>query len=309
MSEVEFTEEEQAILNGQEPGEPAEENNEQAPEPEQGQEPDDVHGEKEKSGQEEEKKQKLVPLPALHEEREKRRRLAEKLKEAEIQRARLEERWNIILQQQQQAAQKAQETKIPDPEEDPITAVKMMQQQVEQMTAAQQQQMALQQQQQQIQQALALAESEAAKYREKVNSELGEGVYDEAFRHVWNGRLAEIKSFGYNDQQAEAALQAEAQQIMLQAVQSGRNPGEILMEIAKARGFSPERAKANAEEPQSKAETIERGQRLNRGLGNQSSGKPTGKITPEDIAKMSDEEFAKFMGEDPDAAMKKAFGV
>jgi hypothetical protein len=256
-----------------------------------------------------EKKHKLVPLPALHEERKRRQELQERLRRMEIERAKVEERLRMLFEAQQKAQQQEKVEEKPDPEVDPIEYVKSLGnevQQLRQMTEAERQ---MQQQQQQLAQMVNYGNQLAASYREQV----GPDVYDKAFQHVAEARANELKALGYDERQIPSILQQELQAGMIEAIQRQRNPGEVLMEIARARGFNPDALKQQSEgSPDKSADKLNKvaeGQKKLKGLGK--SGKRTsGAPSAEELAKMSDEEFQKLvdsLNEDGiDELLKKA---
>jgi hypothetical protein len=109
------------------------------PEPEEDEEidvvDDDPDAEDEGEGEEQPLK-KVVPLKALHREREARKALDEKLRAVEVERARMEERMNMILQQMAPKHEPQQQEEEEPPEDDPIAQIGWLRKQL----AAQQQQ-------------------------------------------------------------------------------------------------------------------------------------------------------------------------
>ena len=227
----------------------------------------------------------------------------------ELERAKVEERLRMLFEAQQKAQQQETVEGKPDPEEDPIEYVKSLGNEVQQLRQMSEAERQMQMQQQQLAQIVNYGNQLAASYREQV----GPDVYDKAFQHVAEARASELKALGYADQQIPVILQQELQAGMIEAVQKQRNPGEVLMEIAKARGFNPEALKQSSEEPAEKAteklDKVAEGQKKMKGLGK--SGKRTaGTPSAEELAKMSDAEFQKLlegMNEDAiDNLLKKA---
>ena len=305
LSEDEPSPEAGAETSGDEEG--AEQTEEPEAEANKSEEPESASDESADEG--EEKKHKLVPLPALHEERKKRQELQERLRQMELDRAKVEERLRMLFEAQQKAQQQEQVEEKPDPEVDPIEYVKSLGnevQQLRQMTEAERQ---MQQQQQQLAQMVNYGNQLAASYREQV----GPDVYDKAFQHVAEARASELKALGYDERQIPSILQQELQAGMIEAIQRQRNPGEVLMEIARARGFNPDALKQQSEEASDKTADklykVAEGQKKLKGLGK--SGKRTsGAPSAEELANMSDDEFQKLvesMNEDGiDELLKKA---
>src|SRR5262252_7740699 len=124
-------------------------------------------------------------------------------------------------------------------------------------------------------------------------------------------KVLERKVENYEQQtqrtQAIARSEAEAMQVLADdemqlgysALQSGRNPGELVYAFAKARGYTPKAAAAGAAPTQDRLETVERGQTAARSLGTM-GGTATAKLSVESLAAMSDADFAKATA-DPEA--------
>ena len=294
-----LTPEEEAIIQGQtaEP-EPAKEEAVEEPAPEEEtavqeeelQEVDTQDQDDEKQETPEKPPKGFVPHQALKEERIRRQELQEELRKQREQQARLEERTRLILEHLQKTAQPQEEApQPPSPEEDPLAYIQHLGNEVQELRQMTEQERAALQQQQQLAQVIQQGDALAAQYR----NEVGPEIYDKAFEHVVSTRRAELKAHLQDEAMVEQALQNELIQGMIGAMQAGRNPGELLMEIAKARGFSHETAEKKAV-AKSKAEMIERGQAQSKGLSNaQSTGE--GPITAKDIANMSQEEFNAYL--------------
>jgi hypothetical protein len=250
-------------------------------------------------GKKRDKKQKVVPHAALHAEREQRKAIAKQLEEERIARARLEERWKLILEQRKQQQEQEQE-QLPDPELEPYDYMKHLGEEVQQLRQMTEQERQAQAQMAQLQQVIQHGEQMAAQYRAQVGPE----TYDKAFQHVYEVRGKELMSMGFNAEQVPQILQQEAQEAVFQAVQRGMNPGEMLMKIAQARGFNPEQSGEEGSEVAEKAKKIADGQRKTKGLGGAGKRIPNNP-TPADLAKMSDEEFMEWY--QGDASLKKAF--
>ena len=234
---------------------------------------------------------KTVPHQALHAERIKRQA-------AEKRMATLEQRTQAMLDKF--GAEPEQE---PEPivaaDEDPyaaITQVLSQMQQMQEQTVQSQQQQQMQAQQQQI---LQQADQMAAVYRTEVGTE----KYDAAAQHLFNQRVQELASFGYDEAQARGMTSQEIANGAMDAMRRGVNPGQMLMSIAEARGFSYNAPSANNEAI--KKQTMG----LGSGGGQRVTTKPG---SPQDLVNMSDADFAKLMGdteESADAALAKAMGL
>ena len=300
----ELTEEEKKILEGEIPGEPVQDEpslqeqeervaEEMSPEPEEesadvetaAEEADDSQTdetEEEDAAARKRKEPKKVPLKALQEERQKRKELQEQLKQLQAQMQAFQQQ----MQQPQEGNQEGEAEQPPNPEEDPLGYIEYVGKQ-QQKTEQEIRQM---QQQYQVNAMLQHGEQLAAQYRQQVGPE----IYDKAFDHVVQSRANELKAYGYPEEAVQQMLQQELMAGMLTALQTGRNPGELLMEFAKARGFNPEAIKEQLEAPKKKAEMIQKGQAHSRSLVDGGKGN-TAPLSAEKLANMSQEEFEAYV--------------
>lgn len=107
--------------------------------------------------------------------------------------------------------------------------------------------------------------------------------YQDAFKYAEEHRLRELQAMGMNPQQAQAVLQQNRLEIVGLAMQTGKNPGQIVWDIALQRGFNPEN-KGHDKAAQAAAK-IQAGQRAAGGL-NGGGSTPKGEMTLEDINRM-----------------------
>jgi hypothetical protein len=228
-----------------------------------------------------EKEPKLVPLNALHEERERRKELADELKrerEERLQReAKLQERLDTLFRSRQEAEQ----PKAPTWDDSPLDAGKATTQEVQQIKAHLQQQA----QQKQFADAVGMKISE---FRTTTPD------YDAAYQHLIQSRTEELALI-YGPEQARQFVGQEEFNIALAAMQQGKNPAEVAYALAKQRGYA--RAEQKAAEPAKpteaeKLEVIERGQASATSLAAAGGAPAGGPLTLDMIAKMSDDEFA-----------------
>jgi hypothetical protein len=110
--------------------------------------------------------------------------------------------------------------------------------------------------------------------------------YDSALNHVLETRKNELMAMGATEQDAQMRVAAEAQEIALTAVNSGRNAGEVVYQLAKARGYEGKKAA-------DKLSKIDKGQKASNTLSG-SSGAPDSEIGIAEIDGMNDEEFDKW---------------
>ncbi len=214
---------------------------------------------------EEPKEEKKVNLGALHEERQKRKELQGKMEAMEKRFAQLVEN----LQPKQETPQ------LPTIEDDPVTNIDYRLQQAE----AFQQQFNQNQQQQYVQeQVVGSYKAKAAEFANE-NKDFGD-----AYAHLLKGRISELKILGFDENSAIQFAQNEEFQIAQAALQQGANPAERLYQIAKQRGWQAKRSDA----PVKDLKVIEKGQQKSKpGSGSP----PSGELSLEALAEMSDDDF------------------
>lgn len=227
--------------------------------------------------------QKMVPHGALHEERARRKRAEEDLRA-------LRERMAYF--EGQAAARKPpepQEPDLPNPEDDPIGAIKAQQEFIRRQIASRrdmdQQQQVARQQQELI--SSATIEWDAYK-RENPDAE-------QAYKHIRETRGRELLLMGVEPARANQILNAEEFQAMQAARRSGRNIGEYVVELAQYRGWQKPT-------PQPRQDGKEAAKSLS-GLG----GSPTGPMTAERLASMTVEEFEAYQTKNP-ATVRRLMG-
>jgi hypothetical protein len=264
----------------------------------------------------------MVPHAAMHEERVRRQATEKELADERKARQTLEERTNLLLQRIQPAAQPAQQTpaqpEIPDVATDPVGHIvgRMNQQQavLEQLaqalvTAGQQNQAA--QVQASVQQRAAALESD---FR-AANPE-----YDAAANYLTDMRNKELVELGWTDPvERRMQIAREALEVADRALKESRNPAEVIMGLAKIRGFAPVAAAEGAANgvaaPAAAAPNA--GQRIaNAAAGQRQAGTSLSNargaapapITAERLISMNDSEFAEFVANASPAQMRAAMG-
>ena len=174
-----------------------------------------------------------VPLKALQEERQKRAEYERQLQEYQ----RREQEWQQWAEQQRQAQQQPEEQYVePDPETDPIGALK----------AARDQLRSMQQETQQrayVEQLNTVAYQAATEYQQQVPD------YQDAYKYAINSRAQELVALGTHPQAVSSILQQEELRLIDTALQNRKNPAEAIYQFAKARGFQGKTAPAPAPAP------------------------------------------------------------
>lgn len=169
-----------------------------------------------------------VPLKALQEERQKRAEYERQLVEAQRQMAEMQG-YFAAMQQQGQPQPQQEQFQEPDPETDPIGALKYARDQLRQM-----QEMTAQQQY--AQQLNAVAYQAATQYAQQVPD------YRDAYSYAIQSRAQELAALGTPQDAIPSILQREEMTLVDTAVRNGRNPAEAIYHFAKARGFQGKQA-------------------------------------------------------------------
>ena len=97
-------------------------------------------------------------------------------------------------------------------------------------------------------------------------------------------------ALGMEKSEAIQTMLNEEYQLAYEAMQRGKSPAQAAYDIAKAYGWQK---KVEKPPQQEKIETLQKGVKAASSLG--SGGTPTGKVTVDAVASMSDDEFADFM--------------
>lgn len=265
-------------------------------------EPDGADDGAPETAEEPERKQKTVPHQALHAERVKSRELNRELQEARERMARLEERMAMIFNRGGDAEKKAPE--VPDPEADPIAAMRWTQDQLraiserEQRDRQQREQAGAQEQE--FQRAYARV---AEDYKAAVAED--PGIVD-AYEHFRGSRVRELVAYGIPEMQAYQALENEERQIIMDAARTGRPITDYIERIATARGWSRKSAGAGKD---ARIDTIEAGVKSSKSLSTAAGGAVRQTVTLADVEKMSDEEFAAALAKHGDAWWRRLNGA
>jgi len=220
--------------------------------------------------------EKYVPYGALHEERMRRKEMAEQLKQYEEKVNKMEDRFGQLVNQ----------FKEPEPnyDDDPATYLKHQTENInERLQSFEQQQQQAHQQAQwfnNLQQKMTGIETDFVQQNPD---------YHDAINHLRTVRMQDYQGMGITDQgQIQNALTQDAVFVINAALQAERNPAQALYDMAKRYGFQGKQSDQikQMQETMSQAET----------LG--PSGGGDDKLTLEAIANMDESEFAKLSEED-----------
>jgi len=108
--------------------------------------------------------------------------------------------------------------------------------------------------------------------------------YDDALQHVLESRKQELMAMGANEYEASQRVGVEAQELATNALRAGQNPGQIVYNLAKLRGYAAKQAAA-------KLETVAKGQNASQSLSGASGGAEKVDLSMREIDSMSDKEF------------------
>lgn len=246
---------------------PQEVEQEAAPEPTEGEQPQETQ------------EQKTVPLGALHEERAKRKRAeqatAQERQRMDVLQQRLEYLTQLATQQQPQPAP------VPAFDVDPLTNIGHTVHQTaaelanmkREMADAQQAQQAVQRRQQ-FEQVVLNTEQQFAQEQPD---------YFEAVTWAKSKKLAEYQAVGLTESQATDRIMREVNELAWDALQRGESPAVVGYRLAQAIGYQPKQANA-----QQKLDMQRQGRAAST-PGSSSGG--GGKLSLDALAKMSGSDF------------------
>jgi len=215
---------------------------------------------------------------AMQEERSRRKQEQSARRELEAKLKEMEERFNKMTQEK---------AKIPEINESPVENLDARIAQFEALEQKRKEQFERYQQEQAVAaenaQILSDYKENAAEFKESVPD------FDDAYGYFVKSRIEEFKSLGYGDEEAVNAAYIEEMNIARHLISQGKNPAEVVYNMAKVRGWSKQSEKA--EKPSNQDEKLKM---LAKGTQNAKlstgASKP-GEITLEALAEMSDDEF------------------
>lgn len=256
-----------------------------APEPEpesddEGGEPEKDAAEAEEGAEGEDETKGQVPRGALIEERKKRQEYERELSKLQGQMETL----MSALQGQGQQQKPEDEAKLPDPEEDPIGALRYMANELHKLQQSTQQQTETTQ--------LQTAYQTAAKQYAAQTPD-----FKDAYQHLIQSRANELRTWGKSDAEVAQIVAQEEIALAQSAFQAGRNPGEMIYEMAKMRGYtkSQEQETPASQAPPDPAAVMEKEQAKKNAATNIGTGGRAQKntVTDKDLADMTGADFDK----------------
>lgn len=237
---------------------------------------------------EEPKQEKVVPLAALHEERQRRKELQAEIQRERQERAAKEAVIQDRLNQMWQAQNPGPQFRDPEKDPDPLAALAHNQQ----LTVRQMQEF---QQQRQVEEAQKRQAQQTQQLVEWARFQAGEFVkeapdFGDAYTHLLNVRRGELEAMGMQPHEVKATLEENELWIYHSAAQRGGNPADMIYKMAKAAGYTGKKEPAPDANEQ-KLATLQKGVAASKTLASPAAN---GKPTAEQIANMTDEEFAEF---------------
>ena len=193
-----------------------------------------------------------------------------------------------------------------DPAEDIFGAYAQLQQELEAIRSGQTQQSEALKREEQERQEEAARGQVINTYRADIQAAAqADPTFVDAYRHLIDGRVSELKLLGFADADAVAAVNAEEFTIVQSALQRGQSPAQVVLQLAKGRGFVA-KAPEPAPEPAKPQETaVEKAARVAAGQAgpgkslSAAGGAPAGELTLEMLSSMSEAEFEKVLASNP----------
>lgn len=274
---------------------------EPAPQPELGQgEADDQQPEPEPELPEA-LKGKFVPHGRFHETNQRLKETNERLRLTEERTNRL---LAIMQQQVGQQAQASQQQEPDTPPEDPIARIEWLTGKLGTYELREQERTQQTRQQQEWDNYASAVTNRAAQDYQAAMAE--DPQIKEMYQFVAASRMGELMATGAMTQaQAEEQLRTEEIQGYGQAYQNGRTMPDVIRALARARGFQPKAPDA-PQQGQQPAQITQERRDQHRSLSQMGGRDAPGPMTAKDLAKMSEDEFAKLSDETIKALMKKA---
>ena len=231
----------------------------------------------------------FVPHGALHEERQKRKEMEAQLQRIQQETTYRQQLMEQRLQQLYQSQQQANQPKPPSYEDDPLGNLKhtqeLTQQQIQQLNDRYRQEAENRNRYEQAQaykaQLESVVQSDVAQFSQEHPD------YLEALGHARQTRVRQHMAIGLSEAEAVQLMYQEEYQLAEAALQRGKSPAQAAYDIAKAYGWT--KGKPSSE---TKIETLQKGVKAAQSLG--SGGTPTGTPSIDQLADMSDDEFAAF---------------
>ena len=241
-----------------------------------------------------------VDIGALHEERKERQRVQQEAQELRASLAQFELLRQQLAEHRMQQQQQQQELSSREAEEayqnDPVAYLRQQNERlVSEIDSIRQNQQHFAQTQQRAAEEAAYMQQVTNLVVERENQfRQSQPDYDDAFRFVQERRLSEYDIMGFRDQQEKSRnFYQEVLGLSTKALGEGRNPAEIIYELAKVWGYrSGNSTNSDQERASARIDTLKRGGKVATSLS-ESAGKPEREFNLADIERMSDDDFDK----------------
>ena len=220
---------------------------------------------------------------ALKQERTKRQDLERQVKEAAERTQKIE---NYLRSLQANENQQQQQEEIPDKETDPLGYNNYMMNNLYKQFENLQNNVQVQQKNTAYNKFVEVYKNQAAQYAQE------QPDFGEAYQYALKSFANEYEAAGMNQEEIAKQLKEDEEGLVQRAFQTGKNPGEIIYNIAKVRGYAP-KTQESQKQKTSKLDTVNKGVKAARTLprGGRTAGKA---LDPEDVDSMTNEEFEKF---------------
>jgi vacuolar-type H+-ATPase subunit I/STV1 len=233
--------------------------------------------------------ERTYPEAAYRREQAQRREAEKKARELELMQAKLQARFEVL----EKLARGEQEQKVPEFNQDPATHLKhgvdAASQKLAEIERRQKEEDARREQETAEREFLRSYHAEVSAYTKQATD------FMEAYNFVHNHRDKVLELMGIADPAEREHIRQQEERFLVNAARrAGHSAPERLYEYAKSLGYKKaDEAKRDPETGQflsKKLETIAKGQEAGKSLA--AGDPPKGKITLEDLANLSEEEFA-----------------
>jgi hypothetical protein len=231
-----------------------------------------------------------VPYSALKEERTRRKKEQEEKRQLAERLARLEGELNARKELAKPPEQAKSEEQIVPWDQDPKKAHEQLLQKVDKIVG----ETAEQSRQRQYTEAHQRFQTD---YRARVTAFAGKQAdFPDAYNFLAESRTKEYQAAGYSEEDAQKLTWRDEERLALDTMMKGKNPAEVMYEIAKTRGYQAKAAPSgNGAET---LKTVERGQKVAASLGAASGAGTAGPQTLEAVLALDEDEFAKVMADE-----------
>lgn len=263
-------------------------------------EADDTEEDDDDASPEQGKRPGFVPHRKLHKALEKLKAKEADLEKERIERARLEERTNMLLQRFQQQplpvqTQTQQPEPAPNPQDDIFGAVEHQAKTLAQLQQEAETRRKAEEEQQKVGALLQRANLSVEEFKRSTPD------YSDAYQHLRRSRAEELAMLGYPADAIEKTLYNDELAIAARAVQAGKNVGEIVYNLSKQRGYARKEAAPVDNDPAEKIARTADAQARSATLSHAGGASAPATIDARAVARMSEDDFFAFMSKNKKA--------